>query len=224
MKIMRLFYNLKNLTKISIKKKYGLNDNTNAIYHYLTYGAKNNYNPSNDFDTQYYLEENFDVKKANINPLVHYIQWGKSEGRLPKLMNLHEIIEKGCLDKKMNLVGKDKYLFSVFDSTSELKQHFTPTFKEEFNYEKFSNNLSFKKKIFKKYGINYNCFIIPDKSIVCKNKLPFKYSNIYRIIDKLDLIDYSKYIKDTQFSKTDNHINNEGGRLLFIEMIKSINN
>ena len=53
--------------------KYYLND-------YLNYGL----NPSPDFDSMWYLEKYEDVKKAGINPFVHYIKYGKKEGRKPK--------------------------------------------------------------------------------------------------------------------------------------------
>lgn len=39
--------------------------------------------PSRLFDPAFYLRENRDVGAANISPLLHFIAWGKSEGRLP---------------------------------------------------------------------------------------------------------------------------------------------
>lgn len=36
-----------------------------------------------DFDEEYYLEENPDVKAAGVNPLYHYVTVGMAEGRLP---------------------------------------------------------------------------------------------------------------------------------------------
>lgn len=49
--------------------------------HYSNYGWKEGRNPSNEFDTNYYLENNLDVKNAGLNPLEHWIQYGQHEGR-----------------------------------------------------------------------------------------------------------------------------------------------
>lgn len=65
------------------KENYLKDNSKDPIKHYLDEGWKNNLNPSPEFNTKWYLEKNPDVKKAGINPLVHYIQYGRKEGRLP---------------------------------------------------------------------------------------------------------------------------------------------
>ena len=42
------------------------------------------------FDNNKYLLENPDVKKAGINPLVHYLRWGEREGRKTIKVNSDE--------------------------------------------------------------------------------------------------------------------------------------
>ncbi len=54
------------------------------ILHFITAGWNEGKNPSPHFDTQYYLTQNPDVRQSGQNPLVHYIRFGKPEGRLPK--------------------------------------------------------------------------------------------------------------------------------------------
>lgn len=54
------------------------------IKHYLSSGASEGRNPSNQFDTMYYSTSNPDVANAKINPLYHYIRHGHQEGRGPK--------------------------------------------------------------------------------------------------------------------------------------------
>lgn len=54
------------------------------LYHYLKFGWREHRNPSEDFDTRYYLTHNIDVLKADIVPLIHYIQYGYGEGRIPR--------------------------------------------------------------------------------------------------------------------------------------------
>lgn len=53
----------------------------NPAEHYLKVGYKQNMNPSLKFDGNKYLENNSDVKDAGQNPLVHYLRYGKIEGR-----------------------------------------------------------------------------------------------------------------------------------------------
>ena len=67
-------------------KYYSLeNADVDLIKYYLDYYLVYGLNPSRDFDSIWYLEQNNDVKKAGMNPFVHYIKYGKKEGRLPKL-------------------------------------------------------------------------------------------------------------------------------------------
>lgn len=52
------------------------------IRHYCSLGWMNNRNPNPNFNTSYYLEKYNDVKSSGINPFVHWIMYGKNEGRL----------------------------------------------------------------------------------------------------------------------------------------------
>jgi GT2 family glycosyltransferase len=53
------------------------------LAHYMIYGWREGRNPSAQFSTRYYLEANEDVAQAGVNPLLHYIEQGQDEGRLP---------------------------------------------------------------------------------------------------------------------------------------------
>ena len=35
------------------------------------------------FDPEFYLANNPDIKAARVDPLIHYLRWGKNEGRKP---------------------------------------------------------------------------------------------------------------------------------------------
>lgn len=52
-----------------------------ALNHYLTEGFKQGKLPSLDFDPDVYYRLYPDVDQAGINPLLHYIAYGKSEGK-----------------------------------------------------------------------------------------------------------------------------------------------
>lgn len=54
-----------------------------AIEHYLTEGWRCGADVGPNFSTSYYLDVNEDVRSANINPLIHYLLWGRAEGRQP---------------------------------------------------------------------------------------------------------------------------------------------
>jgi O-antigen biosynthesis protein len=53
------------------------------LEHFIDFGALLRRSPSARFDSRYYLEANPDVAGSGINPLVHYVFQGRSEGRLP---------------------------------------------------------------------------------------------------------------------------------------------
>ncbi|MCC5450276.1 glycosyltransferase [Rheinheimera sp. UJ51] len=53
----------------------------NPLQHFLLIGAKLGLQPAPWFDNAWYLAKNPDVKTAGVNPLLHYLQHGVSEGR-----------------------------------------------------------------------------------------------------------------------------------------------
>lgn len=53
------------------------------LKHYLVTGGFDGLNPSPRFDSTWYLTAYRDVHAAGFNPLVHYVQNGLSEGRIP---------------------------------------------------------------------------------------------------------------------------------------------
>lgn len=52
-----------------------------AIRHFLEVGGKAGFNPSPMFSSAWYFGTHPDVAEAGVNPLVHYIEFGKVEGR-----------------------------------------------------------------------------------------------------------------------------------------------
>lgn len=62
----------------------GLGRYTSAFEHYLSVGwLIPGADPSPFFSGVEYLEVNNDVRKAQVNPFVHYVLFGRREGRLP---------------------------------------------------------------------------------------------------------------------------------------------
>ena len=50
--------------------------------HYLNEGWLERLDPSPDFSTSFYLDNDLDLEKAGFNPLVHWVRFGKQEKRL----------------------------------------------------------------------------------------------------------------------------------------------
>ena len=76
------------------KEYYNLNyqDVTGCpVSHFVNYGWKEGRNPSNEFNTNYYLEQNKDVQSSGFNPLVHWIKYGRQEGRKTNIFEVDRI-------------------------------------------------------------------------------------------------------------------------------------
>ncbi|WP_323735685.1 glycosyltransferase [Methanosphaera sp. ISO3-F5] len=58
---------------------------TDPLDHYLSIGYHNGLNPSEYFETTTYLENNPDVKKLDINPLIHYVLYSFNSNRKVKI-------------------------------------------------------------------------------------------------------------------------------------------
>jgi hypothetical protein len=53
----------------------------NPLLHFAEVGWRKGFSPSPLFDLRDYLFRNPDVHRANINPLAHYLKWGRHEQR-----------------------------------------------------------------------------------------------------------------------------------------------
>ncbi len=63
------------------KKRYHISKKYDPLSHFMTVGYKKDYSPSEKFDTEFYYNTYHDIKHVNMNPLVHYINFGQKEGR-----------------------------------------------------------------------------------------------------------------------------------------------
>ncbi|MGP9629464.1 glycosyltransferase [Halomonas sp. AOP42-C1-46] len=51
--------------------------------HFLRLGWRGGLTPSSRFDSRWYTSRYVDVRRANVNPLVHFLRYGIYEGRMP---------------------------------------------------------------------------------------------------------------------------------------------
>ncbi|MGP9497492.1 MULTISPECIES: hypothetical protein [unclassified Halomonas] len=92
--------------------------------YYLASGIQQGHNPGPGFHTQWYLEEYDDVRNASMNPLLHYLRFGREEDRRPtpflggvqSMMhkqgsaNQHRVIYKTRRSVDLSHVGRVKRL------------------------------------------------------------------------------------------------------------------
>jgi hypothetical protein len=137
--------------------------------------------------------------------------------------NIRSILKNKNLKK--TLKGKDGYLFLINDSSCEIKQHFDDSYKNIFTVNDFKRNYYNKKKFCDDHGIEYFFFIIPDKSYVCKELLPFNNDKIKRNYDSIkDIVpDFSSNLDHESYFKCDTHINYLGGQELAYCFLNHIN-
>jgi len=118
------------------------------------------------------------------------------------------------------LIGKEKYLFLINDSSNELKVHCE-------NLELVKD-----KKLLQYNFNNFLLVVFPDKSIIYKKFLPDNYVVKYRPAlkiykDKLQdrVLDGYKILKNESdtYYKTDTHINLKGNYIVYTNFINKIN-
>lgn len=64
------------------RRQYGLDASANPAEDYCRSGWRQGRDPNPDFSTVQYLLHHRDVVIADFNPLVHFLRWGRSEGRM----------------------------------------------------------------------------------------------------------------------------------------------
>ncbi|WP_157064725.1 hypothetical protein [Methanobrevibacter millerae] len=197
-------------------EKYGLDSDVNPIIHFLEVGVHKGFNPNPNFDTNYYLSQNPNIQNFNINPFIFYLKYDSSNV-LTKNFSIDEILSQNL---KLCLKGKDNYLFLINDENNEIRQHFDFTYENKFNKSHFLEEYYFKKELFEDNGIEYFFFCIPDKSIVCKDFLPFHFDKIKRNVDSVkEIIDFKDYLNHLHYFKFDTHINYFGGHVLSFKFL-----
>jgi len=101
------------------------------IEHYLRIGFKMGFDPSCEFSTTGYLDIYRDIKAAKRNPLVHFLQHGKSEGRSAKPMKRTQLArllrfsdsETGNLHKVLAFDGPPKPIAGIVNERIAVHVH-----------------------------------------------------------------------------------------------------
>ena len=134
-------------------------ENIDPITHYITIGVKKMYNPSKTFDTFYYINSHHDliqyVKKVsldNFNPLVHYILYGKNEGRKTQIIT-HDIIDIDEEYQDNNDINNQDILLKKLIIESEQNEKKLANINDEFNSVNYLLNLLYSNFDIKSKGL-----------------------------------------------------------------------
>jgi hypothetical protein len=123
-----------------------------------------------------------------------------------------------------SLKGKDGYLFLVNDSNNEIRQHYDQTYLNKFNETLFKKILNSRHSYCNNNNIKYFFFMVPDKSYVCRELLPFDIKFIKRNYNKIENLvpDFSDKLDPSCYWKTDTHINFLGGKEITYNILNHI--
>lgn len=150
------------------KMQYGLDDNVDLIKYYLDNVIPLSLNPSPFFNSMRYLKKYPDVKKAGLNPFVHYIKYGIHEGRSSEFIDF-------------DIVNSEFSLFNNNYSTSFFKRY--GDLLNDYSNENFTDNVNIG--VFIKGGhesffpTGYIRMIIPLYHIFAeKNINPYLFSTV----------------------------------------------
>ena len=69
------------------------------------------------FDPIFYLANNADVKVAKVDPLIHYLRWGRKEGRKPSAE-----VDRSALFEYLRQNGNTRYRVGAFAARIGLKR------------------------------------------------------------------------------------------------------
>ena len=137
---------------------------------------------SDFFDSKYYLQENPDVAKAKVNPILHYLQFGWKEGRNPSpLFNTNDYISFRpdivqtdiCPLVHYELFGKREFLSFYFDKIKHLEKKIS-----DLDTKLEKNNINLDNSIFKFEKFKYDVLFTYRRGIN-KEKVSYDIENFF---------------------------------------------
>lgn len=159
-------------------KRENPNIKGDACSHYYYYGWKDGKSPSYEFSNNFYLKNYKDVEDAGVNPLLHYLKFGKAENRTIEKDNglsLKKVYEEiyGC-----------PYFYKTYVYDSNIKR--INLFFDEIDDKVFGMNLLFQFVLKYCYHDNYQLRIIYNsadfeilKEFLQKNNLSLPKNTVF---------------------------------------------
>ncbi len=110
---------------------------------------------------------------------------------------------------KRSMIGKDDCIFLVNDASNEIRQHYDRNYTgNTFDGRLFKKMLLSKKSYLNKKNINYEFFVVPDKSIILRNLLPFDTPDPVRCVDEISdsITDFIDILDAEDYQYDDTHV------------------
>lgn len=171
------------------------------LEHYLSIGWKRGFDPSPDFSTTNYIDRYQDVSRARVNPLVHYLKYGKIEGRKPQKRTLKEE------DYFKNHI-ENKYYYTDLGDCLSLIHRFS-----SLSNVKYQSPVCVILPVYKNLGLVEKCV----ESILRNSSLPIKLIIVDDASGEKDLEQYLLSVSERyKYIKLIRNIENKG-------FVKSVN-
>lgn len=184
-------------------KEYYMSDDliendVDAIEHYLCYGWRENRNPNKDFDNQYYISSTEYLRENDENPLVYYILKGRENHDITKKLDVNSkyLLDKDYTDT-YSILRNSRY----FDSNYYIEHNPNLDYGDDAidyyirkgRYEDYPTSRYFDKKEYYKLNLDLKTYnidpVVHYTTSGHKEKRPFKRA-------KLELEDLSVYGDD----------------------------
>lgn len=197
--------------------------NLNPLVHYSLYGiyeGRKTQKSQEDLENRLkILESELYQEKAKLMDTENKLKVLEEEKTKLSTMPTYENLRR-------SIKGRNSYLFLINDSNQEIRQHFDGLHNNNFNASHFIKSLNFKKKFCSEKNIKHFFFIVPDKSLVCKDFLPFEIKLIKRNYDLISNVvpDFVEKLDHNCYFKIDSHINYFGGKELAYNYLHYIDN
>ena len=108
---------------------------------------------------------------------------------------------------KHTIKGKDYFIFLVNDFNKEIQQHYDSNYEFTVDIPKLRESIISKINYCNNKKINYSFFVIPDRSIVLKDYLPWDVDEPKRILPQLeDICEVLPLYNMCDFMPTDTHM------------------
>ena len=112
------------------------------------------------------------------------------------------------------LVGHKNYLFLK----SEIDHHYCNNISESDDESKKLKIINYLNKM-KEYKKNFKMFIVPDKSVICRNLIPIDTSKLYRVSINQDDFHVIDNLNNNHYYKGDSHTNIIGMKQILKEIL-----
>ncbi|MDO5825120.1 MAG: hypothetical protein Q4Q22_01940 [Methanosphaera sp.] len=161
------------------------------------------------FDKSYDMSA-YPIDKYNITVTINPTDT-TNEFQFTRQIIVSEDIKKYFTGLKSSLKGLDNTFFLVNDNENELLQHYDLEYNSPLNIRDFKLSLQSKRKYLAGKNIKFTQFIIPDKSVVLREYLPFETAVPNRNWNSLKnyYYDLSEVIKGDDFLVNDTKITSQ---------------